>query len=798
VTGFTADSTINVANLLSGLGYTSISETTTAASGKLLYQSDSSFGLVYEGLNLVEDGSFSGTDTWTGNAYNVVDGVNVANVETAGDAYAVNLSTSVELTAGQVYTLMFDASGEAGRTMLAGIGLSGDPWYSNTEEVTLSADSQTYVLHLTAADLANTGYPFGGDSASRVLFDMGADTGAVNIDNVRLFEGALGTATDGDGVIELVTDGTFDTADSWSGNAYNPVDGVNVADVATAGNPWDANLSGTVNLVGGQLYTLSFDVSGEEGRTILAGIGESAGNYWAHTQEVTVTAETQTVTLHLIAMNAGNPDGGEYFGGETSRVLFDMGADAGAVNIDNVSLVAGHLGTATGDAAEVTTIIASDLGDNELRADARLVDTDDDGVNDSTLVTLLYDADSSVDSIEYAYRQMYLDGDVTDTVLSGGAFNYDALVLNAQPVITSTAVTTVDEDSAYSYALTATDAEGTDVTLSVTVDGSAIAEDSWLSFSNNTLSGTPENGDVGTYSVVVTAQDEDGQSSEQAFTLTVANTNDAPVLDVTPVTTAAQGSEYSLTFSVTDVDVGDETDGSLTVNGVDLLADDYDGSSWLTFTDNGNDTFTLTGTPTIDEAGTTQSIVITASDGEETVEESFDIAVSSPTQYLSFNIDQGYLQVFIDVETLSEQVSDLTAYPYFYGGSFEFGDTDGTPFDTDVFVTNSDTGVIDSELGRNTKPFNAAAVLSTSETNAESGNAKLVLGDTTTAKTFTDLLALDQAADGTVLVSEIELVDSGLSELSMQINGTFVIADVGANSTDKIEVDQIAINIDIV
>jgi hypothetical protein len=336
------------------------------------------------------------------------------------------------------------------------------------------------------------------------------------------------------------------------------------------------------------------------------------------------------------------------------------------------------------------------------------------------------------------------------------------------------------------------------VTLSVTVDGSAIAEDSWLSFSNNTLSGTPENGDVGTYSVVVTAQDEDGQSSEQAFTLTVANTNDAPVLDVTPVTTASQGSEYSLTFSVTDVDVGDETDGSLTVNGVDLLADDYDGSSWLTFTDNGNDTFTLTGTPTIDEAGTTQSIVITASDGEETVEESFDIAVSSPTQYLSFNIDQGYLQVFIDVETLSEQVSDLTAYPYFYGGSFEFGDTDGTPFDTDVFVTNSDTGVIDSELGRNTKPFNAAAVLSTSETNAESGNAKLVLGDTTTAKTFTDLLALDQAADGTVLVSEIELVDSGLSELSMQINGTFVIADVGANSTDKIEVDQIAINIDIV
>ena len=57
---------------------------------------------------------------------------------------------------------------------------------------------------------------------------------------------------------ELVTDGTFDAATSttWYGNAYNPVDGVNQADIGAAGNPWDVNLSGYVNVAAGQDLSL--------------------------------------------------------------------------------------------------------------------------------------------------------------------------------------------------------------------------------------------------------------------------------------------------------------------------------------------------------------------------------------------------------------------------------------------------------------------------------------------------------------------------------------------------------------
>ena len=45
-------------------------------------------------------------------------------------------------------------------------------------------------------------------------------------------------------------------------------------------------------------------------------------------------------TLHLTALDATN--GGDFTG--ASRSDFDMGSDVGQVDIDNVSVVAGHVG----------------------------------------------------------------------------------------------------------------------------------------------------------------------------------------------------------------------------------------------------------------------------------------------------------------------------------------------------------------------------------------------------------------------------------------------------------------------
>lgn len=137
---------------------------------------------------LLANGDFETGDAtgWFGNAANVVNQggnfVNEANILTAGAPFNVNLSQVVPMTNGTTYTFTFDAytdSATGSRTILAGIGLNEAPWTAVTEQVTLTDTPQTFSFSLTANfESAN----------SRVLFDMGAETGFVFIDNVSLFE----------------------------------------------------------------------------------------------------------------------------------------------------------------------------------------------------------------------------------------------------------------------------------------------------------------------------------------------------------------------------------------------------------------------------------------------------------------------------------------------------------------------------------------------------------------------------------------------------------------------------------
>ncbi|MFD2585936.1 carbohydrate binding domain-containing protein [Croceitalea marina] len=166
---------------------------------------------------LLTNGGFeAGGDSWTGNALNVQteggNSFNLANVETAGNPFDVNLSQVVAITQGTNYILSFDASSDQARTMLAGIGLNEAPFTNTTVEVDLTTDMQTFTLQLSAAD-------FGGAN-SRVLFDMGAAVGTVVIDNVSLVEGGDGSDsnTGGDsGSLEACDGGElvndFETAD---------------------------------------------------------------------------------------------------------------------------------------------------------------------------------------------------------------------------------------------------------------------------------------------------------------------------------------------------------------------------------------------------------------------------------------------------------------------------------------------------------------------------------------------------------------------------------------------------------
>lgn len=140
---------------------------------------------------------------------------------------------------------------------------------------------------------------------------------------------------------ELLINGDFESGNiAWTGNAFNiQEDGgnnFNFANVMMAGNPFDVNISQTVELVPAGTYTLTFDASSDGNRSIIVGIGQSAAPFYADTETAALTTDTQTFTFNLTATDDGT---GNDFGDATSRVLFDMGAEVGVVVLDNISLV---------------------------------------------------------------------------------------------------------------------------------------------------------------------------------------------------------------------------------------------------------------------------------------------------------------------------------------------------------------------------------------------------------------------------------------------------------------------------
>ena len=137
---------------------------------------------------LLTNGDFeNGSELWlvgvddASSAPVVTDGDNTyysVNVTSAGNSYDVNLSQKVEIIQGNTYTLTFDAWSDVNRSIIAGIGLSADPWSNNTETVNITTTRTTYSLTLAA-----TGF---GATNARVIFDLGNIIGMVNIDNVSL------------------------------------------------------------------------------------------------------------------------------------------------------------------------------------------------------------------------------------------------------------------------------------------------------------------------------------------------------------------------------------------------------------------------------------------------------------------------------------------------------------------------------------------------------------------------------------------------------------------------------------
>lgn len=185
--------------------------------------------------------------------------------------------------------------------------------------------------------------------------------------------------------------------------------------------------------------------------------------------------------------------------------------------------------------------------------------------------------------------------------------------VNDAPVIFGNPPTTVAEDSPYSFTPAASDADfGDTANLTFFIAN----RPSWATFNATTgrLSGTPRNQDVRTYDgIVISVSDGNGgQADLGPFSITVTNTNDPPIISGNPPTVAIEDSPYTFSPTVTEVDVGDNLDYTITWNGQPSKPQ---AAAWLAVNTTEN-VLTLSGTPDNDDVGNTvANILISVTDG---------------------------------------------------------------------------------------------------------------------------------------------------------------------------------------
>ena len=148
------------------------------------------------------------------------------------------------------------------------------------------------------------------------------------------------------------------------------------------------------------------------------------------------------------------------------------------------------------------------------------------------------------------------------TGLSGNqTFTLTVTNVNDAPTISFTEVETDGtQGEEYSQVITASDVDHETSELTITLKSAP----DWVEFDaeTNTVSGTPTSGDVGSNTITLTATDSDGGTSDNSYTVNVANVNDAPEISEPTAATITEGADgadntsenLSGTFNVSDPD----------------------------------------------------------------------------------------------------------------------------------------------------------------------------------------------------------------------------------------------------
>jgi hypothetical protein len=219
---------------------------------------------------------------------------------------------------------------------------------------------------------------------------------------------------------------------------------------------------------------------------------------------------------------------------------------------------------------------------------------------------------------------------VTVTVTDSGNLSAPVVIsvtVNAQsdpPVAVGTiAAQSGSEGTAFGPLDVSANFSDPDSSLTYSLSGLPAGTGVVINSSTAVISGTPTDADAQASPITVTVSATDGgTAASQQFALTISDLNSAPAFTSTAVTAATQDVAYSYDITTSDADSGDTH--TITSNAL---------PAWLTLTDNGDGTATLSGTPTsADLAGGTFDVVLTVTDsgaGNLTGTQSFTINLTN-------------------------------------------------------------------------------------------------------------------------------------------------------------------------
>ncbi|TLN18080.1 tandem-95 repeat protein, partial [bacterium] len=268
----------------------------------------------------------------------------------------------------------------------------------------------------------------------------------------------------------------------------------------------------------------------------------------------------------------------------------------------------------------------------------------------------------------------------------------------------------MNEDATYSFTPMASDPDAGD-----TKNFSIAMPPSWATFNTTTgtLSGTPSNSDVGTYSNIVISVEDSSHASASlpAFSITVKNVNDAPVATAQSVTTA-EDTAKAITLAGTDVDSGttltyaivaQPAHGTLTGTAPSVTytpAANYNGADSFTFKVNDGAADSTAATVSITVTGANDAPVATAQ-SVTTAEDTAKAITLAGT-----DVDSGTTLTYAIVAqpahgTLTGTAPSVTYTPaanYNGADSFTFKVNDGAADSTAATVSITVTGANDAPV----------------------------------------------------------------------------------------------------